>query len=675
MLYVAALLAVLASQTEGRLTVEGGLTARYQHVFDRNAAVDARVVGRDVVTLTPGGLLLRFSLPELELEDVVYPEAPIVCLGANGEGALLAGDETGQIYRVDVPTMSLTSVAHVPSRPLAIGAYRPSPGGSESIVVVAARENSWQREVHDLGTGRQWELDYLANQIVTYVDRSARLWIGSDNGEWGGWVARVDLRAGELKVYRDCLTPSEDRSREFSLNQFQCEGVYGFAELRNGSVWAHGGTTHLGASSAWIARLDDAGMVTLYENEDTLRGEVRRSEKPRAPITHIVEHPTKEQLYVVSYSELFRAPPKLERFRLAYKLDLRYRAGRPDAVGAYPSIASVEWIGRHHELLVSTRFDGLLRLSRGRQDQHAFAGELGATGIDRMERSNDGVFFFDDDVVWQRKAGDWSAKSFEPPTSPKFHLKELGAFGSWQTELAFVDAGGDIVAVSETNLSPGPRATVRWRADEPELLKIENDYQGYLESGFATPDGELWAASRRGLYRFSESGWVHAAALDMPDGVGAPRLHALSTARPPWFVLEQTSGRLFQLSYEGRRTRLRVVSDGGSRLYDAIPWKKRKGLFATSEGLRTYDLRNDDWARFDLALDQGAVRALTTDSMGRLWIGGAGLSVVARGRVVDLSGLPALRGVEVVDMIGDPHFVGGVIVSIGERGILYVEVE
>ncbi len=63
MLQIAVLLAVLTLQAES--------SVRYQHVFNRNAIVDARVVGDDVVTLTPGGLLLRFRLPAVELADVV----------------------------------------------------------------------------------------------------------------------------------------------------------------------------------------------------------------------------------------------------------------------------------------------------------------------------------------------------------------------------------------------------------------------------------------------------------------------------------------------------------------------------------------------------------------------------------------------------------------------------
>ena len=119
------------------------------------------------MVLTPGGVLLRFRLPKMEFADVVYPNAPIVCLGTNADSGLLAGDAEGGIYRVDVTTLTLTltSAASVPSRPVAVGAYRVSQSASESIVVVTTRE------VHDPRTGRRWELDFLANRLTIHVDR------------------------------------------------------------------------------------------------------------------------------------------------------------------------------------------------------------------------------------------------------------------------------------------------------------------------------------------------------------------------------------------------------------------------------------------------------------------------------------------------------------------------
>ena len=457
MLYVAAVLAVLASQTEGTLAVDGGLSARYQHVFDRNAIADARRSGDVLIALTPGGLLMKLSLPGIELLDVAYPDAPITCLGTDVDGGILAADFDGGLHRLDTSTMALTRIASVGGRPVAVGAYRRGRGASPSYVAVT------ERRVHDLGTGRSWELEYRANRIRIHIDRSSRLWIGTDSGEWGGFVARVDLIPGELKVYPDCLSASDEAGRTYQLGQFRCDPVRGFTELDGGVMLAHGGLTHLSISRAWVARLDDAVVLDVFENELTARAEIRRSEKPREPITHILEHPTSDELYVVAGGEVFRANRKLSRFRLAYKLHL------DASVGRYPPVASAAW--RDDELFVSTAADGVLRLKAGQQFEHGFAGDLGAERIERIEASSDGVLFYDYDRVWVQAAGDWSVKDLVPRAGPKFDVRELSAYASWQLGHAFVDADGAVVSVSETNLSPGPRATIRWRGEAPHALE------------------------------------------------------------------------------------------------------------------------------------------------------------------------------------------------------------
>ena len=132
---------------------------------------DSRVVGDDVVALSPGGVLLRFSLPEMELEDVVLTRRAHRLSRHERGRRLLAGDAEGGIYRVDVPAMTLTPAV---GRSVSSGCCRcvpREPVRAESIVVVTARVDSWRREVHDLGTGRRWELDFLTNRLTIHVYR------------------------------------------------------------------------------------------------------------------------------------------------------------------------------------------------------------------------------------------------------------------------------------------------------------------------------------------------------------------------------------------------------------------------------------------------------------------------------------------------------------------------
>ena len=116
------------------------------------------------------------------------------------------------------------------------------------------------------------------------------------------------------------------------------------------------------------------------------------------------------------------------------------------------------------------------------------------------------------------------------------------------------------------------------------------------------------------------------------------------------------------------------VNGCGARLEDAVRWNNA-WLFATSAGLRTYDFAEKTWTTVDLAVDGSAVRVLALDGAGCLWLAGAGLWVVVRDRAVDLSSLPPLAGVDVIAMIADPHRREGVIVSLGDRGLLYVATE
>ena len=61
--------------------------------------------------------------------------------------------------------------------------------------------------VHDLATGKTFSLEHLATTVL--LDRAGRLWIGADNGEFGGHVSRIDLRWG--------LSPRSSQRRRMNL--------------------------------------------------------------------------------------------------------------------------------------------------------------------------------------------------------------------------------------------------------------------------------------------------------------------------------------------------------------------------------------------------------------------------------------------------------------------------
>ena len=671
--HVVGLVLAMQPSMEGRLAADGGLSIHYRHAFNRNAITDARQVENHLIAVTPGGLLLRFRLPSVELVDVVYPDAPVVRMGTDADGAPVVGDARGDLFRVDAESMALTRVGHVESPLLWLGGYRASPSSSSSLVAMVASD--FKIEIHDLGSGRQWTPELSVGRVTGFIDRASRLWLGSDKGEWGGWVGRVDLPSGALHLYDACLTPSEDDPSRPNAFSFQCSGVYGFTQLRDGRVWMHGGMMHMGATRAVIAQLTEDALVPMFRNQSFNSSSNVPDKEPRLPITHVLEHPDRGDITVFSYGEVFRTDARLTRWQRRHELRLLYRFGRPDAVGSYPSVTAVDWAPDGKGLLVSTALDGMLLLEEGGERRHAFAGDLGALSIRRMERAREGIVFFDDESVWTQSAGEWTERRLEPRTRPRFGIESLDEFGQWQTDFAFVDPEGYLVAVAETNIRPGPRATVRWRADEPEILATETDGDGYLSGGFATPDGTLWALSGRGLFRLGPSGWKHTATFPAEEDMWRPDVHVLGGAAPPWLLLEKTTGSLASLTPSGDTVLVRSVRHQGGDLHDAVRWGNG-WLFATSRGLRLYDADRNRWSASRLDLQDGSVRVLGRDDAGRLWLGGVGLWLLdEKKRLIDLAAIPALRGRDVVAIIADPHRRSGVIVSLGARGLLYVATE
>jgi hypothetical protein len=199
----------------------------------------------------------------------------------------------------------------------------------------------------------------LANAF--FLDGGNQLWLGGNQGEWGGWCARLDLNS-------DKMVPVERHTSE---------GVYGFIGLSHDQVWAYGGMMHMGVSGAFIARLDRGKFEEFEgifrENSQWAPRFPDPDEKkkppytgPKYPITHIVPDPGGNGLLVFAYTDLFRTDFDLKEWTRLCELNLHYTWGRPDAMGAYPAIKTVQPMGgKSKDLLCATELDGLLRISRG----------------------------------------------------------------------------------------------------------------------------------------------------------------------------------------------------------------------------------------------------------------------------------------------------------------------
>jgi hypothetical protein len=303
---------------QDQVQLANGHVVDYTIHFDRNSLQDSERIGDRLIALTSSGALLSFELPTVRWVKERIDTEWVTCLGRDEGNKVLAGLSDGRVCRVDPLTLGLTEVTKLPSEPRWVGWWKGDGKRPAGLVVVTRKTkpvNEGERHcnvpfsvVHDLATGKTFELEDEATAFL--LDRSGRFWVGTDKGEWGGSVTRIELIKGTL----DALKPPRARR---SGGEADWEGVYGFVELGDGQVWAFGGTMHMGIASAVITRVDQAeprrlflGESPPFAGEPPEKGQATKRERPYLPITHIVEEQGK--LRVFSYSDVFLTDKELK---------------------------------------------------------------------------------------------------------------------------------------------------------------------------------------------------------------------------------------------------------------------------------------------------------------------------------------------------------------------------
>lgn len=641
-----------------------------------NALAAAVRSGDSIVAATPVGGLLRFDGPNQRLTRERWDlDSPAACLG-RGEGeAAYAGLADGRICRIDTEKLTLTEVARLAKEPIWIG-WSSAAGDGKGGLVVATGD----AVVHDLSTGRTIE---AKDKIWTcLVDRDGRLWIGGDKGEWGGRVARVDLRTG---VVVEVPPPPRPPREGFAKVEPFWEGVYGFVELRDGQVWAFGGSMHMGINAASLVRVDELMPRPLF-NYDQADNGGKPPTGPSAPITHIIEDG--DGLLVLSYSDVFRVDRSLKNWKAADAMSLRYKWGRPDAVGAYPAVQALLAPSRAGEPIVAaTAGEGLIALDGGKTAPRSSAGRLGASEVHRIENSAEGLLFIEDDEypAWTLGPNGWKILDLAPPfqvdpdsDAPQFE-RDLKA---WADTRVLVGSNGTIYTVSRSGIYPGTVATARREGGKSILLGLETSSVGGAGT-FLTPDGTLWEMSDW-LWRFSNGRWKRVAPRSEFRDPYQP--FGLIGKGPPWLLVDRgddwSSAHPWRLVPDGPIVSWLTEIDlfeKGARLWGgaALPWNDGLVLFATSGGLRTYDVATGRLGRVDFpdAPEPKMVRALARDGRGRVWLGGdKGLYLTVPGArsVEAFDAIPEFRGAEVLALAPDPARADGVVASLGAKGVAFV---
>ena len=324
---------------------------------------------------------LRFELPAIRLVRERMGSEEISCIG-RGEGeTILAGLSDGRVCRVDPVTLDLTDMAKLPSAPDWVG-WKPVLDKQPAGLIAATKQTKtvdrdghrWRQPVsvvHDLTTGTTHLLDW---RLTTFLlDRAGRLWLGADSGEFGGWVARIDL--ANWKVVE--IKPPPDLAPDPDIGEVGWEGVYGFIERHEGQILAFGGTSHLGLNSGFITRIDQAEPHRLFAF-DPPKDEAKPPDPglPSLPITHVVEEDN--GLFVLSYSDVFRVDSDFKGLEKGSDTPDCVSLGSAGRHGGLPVCAPVHPPRRDGEGYVfATVRNGYVSLEGATTTTHGTPGQLG----------------------------------------------------------------------------------------------------------------------------------------------------------------------------------------------------------------------------------------------------------------------------------------------------------
>jgi hypothetical protein len=336
--------------------VDGGGAAAHA-ALDANHLIAVERCGDALIALTRAGHLLLFDLETVTLQRQRVCDPEYRCLSRDAGGRIIAARADGRLDVIDPRTLEARNIAKMPGIPVWIGVDRQSGG---MIGVLGERvhrycgetviEASW---VWDVSRDRRYTIPLnLGGGAAStfFVDRNGRFWLGSDNGEFGAWAARMDLHSGRF-------TKVDTTALQWAANPF------GFFQLKDGTILAYGGLIHFSASS-YIAKVDGDRLVPMYDfglrNEPT---DPEFVDTPHLPVTQVLQAPGSPELIVLAYSQLFTLDPKRMKWKTVAEINADDTPGRPDAMGSYPAITGVVSIpGRPARLIFATELNGLIEL-------------------------------------------------------------------------------------------------------------------------------------------------------------------------------------------------------------------------------------------------------------------------------------------------------------------------
>jgi hypothetical protein len=366
--------------------------ARWDYYFNRNAIATSAAVGSSLVALTEAGHLLRFDRQTFALTGQLLSAHAASALCAWRDAAVAVGFTGGSVSALDPTSLKLTPIDQVPGRPIWLGVAP----GDQLVVVYVLHEptedgGSQRRPEHHLRIVGSNQDIKLPLATTFFIDSASRLWLGSDHGEWGGDVQVVNLKTRKIVDVPDGH-----------------QNVYGFAEVKPGEVWAHGGLIHMGAVDSYVTRLTpkpsrqplfEASNMLLFANPTNTRWLAEAH--PHSPIVHIVQA-APDRLLLLGYGEIFESDAKLKTFQLVAKTALHVSPGRPDAVGSYPAVRATH--ADASGLLLATAREGYVSVANGVVVPHTLPGQMSCSPRSVYAGADALIAFDMPSCVWQSNA-------------------------------------------------------------------------------------------------------------------------------------------------------------------------------------------------------------------------------------------------------------------------------
>lgn len=637
-----------------------GEVRRFTYHFDHNRLTDVVWTGRALIALTRSGDLLHIGIEPFRLEQQAIVRGRGTTLSLDDEGAVLLGTETGLILIVDPDSLGLTQLARVEGpvtwvarsdgRLIAVSHPIPSLPPAPGEVLPSAESRASARpdaivSVWDSSGVRAFPLPERLDVSSFYIDRSKRLWLGGDLGEFGGTLAHMDLDSGHVT--------------ELDIEH----GVGGFVETSAG-LFVYGGLSHLVCSNAFVAAVFASRVQPIHKQETCSSARTPTAE-PVAPIMDVAVEDG--DVHVLSGGVLYRSDPSFSSWRRARELSAW------NLIDGFSADRESFAIGR----------EGVLKIDATAAHVLSFAGQPAPVALEIVE-TRFGLVFLTHDGAVRLGASGWTAETL----CPEQLTYRNGDYVRPPEAQPLVDDDLGLVVLCEEPVTPGRRALVRLQADRT-LVVLDEWHEGrsdpLIGDIFQAPDG-TWLAldpfvptlhAREGTAWRPDAG-VGPAQFDFDRASVASGRHFVplwQRGRDESLLWRGAYGDILHLTrQQGRNWRLVPVAAAGlAHVWDAVRDGDDAILVVTADGIRRYRPETGAVESVSSPPDD-SVRSVTRDSLGRLWALGQNLHIsLDDGRTWSPVDLPMLSSSALRQIRPFPASPGAVVFSLGDRGVVSIE--